>query len=105
MPHSLALSLPLGSPSLLPLLALLLLILFYFAVAIGYCFAVGDGFASFLGRGRFSPVSVVVKVGEEDDEGDGVTNQSPLHPSREWAATVERVAGVANGDMELDLKW
>lgn len=47
---------------------------------------------------------MVVKVGEEDDEGDGVTNQSPLHPGRERAATVERVAGVANGHMELDLK-
>lgn len=47
---------------------------------------------------------MVVKVGEEDDEGDGVANQSPLHPGGEWAAAVERVAGMANGHMELDLK-
>lgn len=104
---TLALSLPLGSAFLLPLLTLLLvriINLLCFAVAIGHCFAIGDSFTSLLGRGRFSPVSVVVKVGKEDDEGDGVTNQSPLHPGREWASTVERVAGVANGHMELDLK-
>lgn len=47
---------------------------------------------------------MIVEVGEEDDEGDRVANQSPLHPSRERAATVERVAGMANGHVELDLK-
>lgn len=46
---------------------------------------------------------MVVEVGEEDDKGDGVANQSPLHPAGEWTAGVEGVAGVADGYVELDL--
>lgn len=49
-------------------------------------------------------VGLVVKIGEQDDERDGVANQSPLHPCWEWAARVERVSGMANSDVELDLK-
>lgn len=95
--------LPLRSSFLLPLLVVLLFL--HFAVAVRYRRgAIGDGFASLLRGGRFAPVSVVVEVGEEDDEGDGVTDQSPLHPGREWAACVEGVASVANGHMELDLE-
>lgn len=47
---------------------------------------------------------MVVEVGEEDDESDGVTDQSPLHPGREWAAGVEGVSSMADGHMELDLE-
>lgn len=65
--------------------------------------AVGDGLASLLRGRRFASVSVVVEVGEEDDEGDSVADQSPLHPGREWAACVEGVASVADGHVELDL--
>lgn len=52
IPLFIALSLLLGSPFLLPLFALLLLLRFLplsFAVAIGNCFAIGDGFAGLLG--------------------------------------------------------
>lgn len=73
-------------------------------MAVGHRFAVGDELAPLVRRGRFPPVSVVVKVGEEDDEGDGIANQGPLHPGREWTAAVEGVAGVADGYMELDLE-
>lgn len=59
--------------------------------------------ASFLWGGRFASVSVVVEVSEEDNEGDSVADQSPLHPAGERAASVEGVAGMANGHMELDL--
>ncbi len=48
-------------------------------------------------------VCLVVEIGKQDDERNGVANQSPLHPGREWAARVERMCGVANGDVELDL--
>lgn len=47
---------------------------------------------------------MVVEVGEEDDESDGVTDQSPLHPGGEWAASVEGVSSMADGHMELDLE-
>lgn len=63
--------------------------------------AVCDGLASFL-RGRFASISVVVEVSEEDDEGDSVADQSPLHPAGERTASVEGVAGVADGHVELD---
>lgn len=46
---------------------------------------------------------MVVEVGKEDDKGDSITNQSPLHPERELTAGVEGVASVTNGHMELDL--
>lgn len=46
---------------------------------------------------------MVVEVGEEDDEGDSIANQSPLHPAGKLAARVEGVASVSNGHMELDL--
>ncbi len=65
--------------------------------------AVCDGLASLLCGGRFASVSVVVEVGEEDDEGDSIANQSPLHPGGERAACVEGVASMADGHMELDL--
>lgn len=64
--------------------------------------AIGDGFAALL-HCRFAPVCVVVEVGEEDDEGDSVADQSPLHPARERTAGVEGVASVADGHVELDL--
>lgn len=66
--------------------------------------AIGDVLAALLLRGRFAPVSVVVEVGEKDDESDGVTDQSPLHPGGEWAAGVEGVSSMADGHMELDLE-
>lgn len=47
---------------------------------------------------------MVVEVGEEDDEGDGIANQSPLHPGGEWTAGVEGVSSMADGHMELDLE-
>lgn len=46
---------------------------------------------------------MIVEVGEEDDEGDSIANQSPLHPAGKWAASVERITGVADGYMKLDL--
>lgn len=74
-------------------------------MAVSYCGgAIGDGLASLLRGRRFASVSVVVEVGEEDDEGDSIADQSPLHPGREWAACVEGVASVADGHMELDLE-
>lgn len=48
-------------------------------------------------------VGLVVEIGKQDDERDGVADQSPLHPGRERAARVERVSGMTNGDVELDL--
>lgn len=75
----------------------------HFAVTVSYHRgAVCDGLASLM-WGRFASVSVVVEVGEEDDEGDSVANQSPLHPEGERAACVEGVAGVPDGHVELDL--
>lgn len=72
-------------------------------MTVGYrAAAVGRGLPS-LQPGGFAPVSVVVEVGEKDDEGDGVADQGPLHPGGERAARVEGVAGVADGHVELDL--
>lgn len=48
-------------------------------------------------------IGLIVEIGKQDDESDGVANQSPLHPSREWAARVERMTRVADGDVKLDL--
>lgn len=91
----------LRSSSLLPLSVILHLL--HFAVTVGYHRgAVGDWFASFE-WGRFASVSVVVEVGKEDDEGDSIANQGPLHPVGEWTSGVEGVAGMANGHVELDL--
>lgn len=75
------------------------------AVAVGgLCDAVGDGLRlTLMRRRRLAPVRVVVEVSEEDDEGDGVADQGPLHPVGERAARVEGVAGVADGHVELDL--
>lgn len=95
--------LPFRSSFLLPLLAVLNFL--HFAVAVSYCRgAVGDRLASLLCGGRFASVRVVVEVGEKDDKGDSVANESPLHPVREWAASVEGVSGVADRHMELDLE-
>lgn len=47
---------------------------------------------------------MVVEIGEEDDESDGIADQSPLHPGGEWTSGVEGVSSVANGYMELDLE-
>lgn len=65
--------------------------------------AVCYGLPSFPRKGRLASISVVVEVGEEDDKGDGVANQSPLHPAGERTAGVEGVAGMADGYVELDL--
>lgn len=65
--------LPFCSPFLLPLLAILHFL--YVAVAVSYCGGtIGDGLASLLLGGRLAPVSVVVEVRKEDDEGDGVAD-------------------------------
>lgn len=66
----------------------------------------GDAVGCTLGRfvPRMLAVRLVVEVGEEDDEGDGIADECPLHPSGERTACVERVGGVADGDVELDLK-
>lgn len=80
-----------------------LLHLLHFAMTVSYHRgAVRRGLDSLL-RGGFASVRVVVEVGEEDDEGYGVANQSPLHPGGELTACVEGVAGVADGHVELDL--
>lgn len=96
-------SLPFCSSFLLPLLTILRLL----CVAVAVCYrraAVGDGLAALLLWGGFASVSVVVEIGEEDDESDGVANQSPLHPGGERTAGVEGVSSVADGYMELDLE-
>lgn len=94
--------LPFRSSFLLPLPIILHLL--HFAMTVSYHRgAVCDGLASLLCGGRFASVSVVVEVGEEDDEGDSIANQSPLHPGREWTACVEGVASMADGHVELDL--
>lgn len=73
-------------------------------MAVSYCRgAIGDRLASLVRRGRFASVRVVVEVGEKDDKGHSIANESPLHPVREWAASVEGVSGVANRHVELDL--
>lgn len=46
---------------------------------------------------------MVVEVGKEDDEGDSVANQSPLHPLRERTARVEGLGSMTDCHMELDL--
>lgn len=90
------------SSFLLPLSVILHV--FHFAMTVSYHRgAVCHGLASLLRRGRFAPVCVVVEVGEEDDEGDGVANQSPLHPGGEWTACVEGVSSMADGYVELNL--
>lgn len=48
-------------------------------------------------------VSLVVEICKQDDESDGVTNQSPLHPGRERAARVKGMSRVTDGDVKLDL--
>lgn len=94
-------------PRLLPFrssfLLLLPVILHFLHFAMTVRSAVHDGLASLLRRERFASVSVVVEVGEEDNEGDSVANKSPLHPGGEWAACIEGVAGVADCHVELDL--
>lgn len=67
--------------------------------------AIGDAVNCRFGRleAWLAAVGLVVEIGKQDDERDGVANQSPLHPGRKWAARVERMSGMANGDMELDL--
>lgn len=67
--------------------------------------AIGDAVHGRFGRleAWLAAVCLVVEIGKQDDECNGVANQSPLHPGREWAARVERMSGVANGDVELDL--
>lgn len=73
-------------------------------MAVGYhSGAVCDRLASLLTGGWFTSVCVVVEVSEQDDEGDSIANQSPLHPGGEWTACVEWVTCVADGDVELDL--
>lgn len=63
------------------------------------------GFAGF-GRGLAAglpTVRLVIEIAEEDDEGEGVSNQTPVHPLRERAVRVQRQSRVANGDVKLDL--
>lgn len=53
-----------------------------------------------------APICLVVEVSKEDNEGEGVTNQTPVHPFGEGAVSVERKSSVANSDVELDLgRW
>ncbi len=64
------------------------------------------GFAGF-GRGvaaGLTAVRLVIEVPEEDDEGEGVSHQTPVHPLRERAVGVQRQGRVADGDVELDLR-
>lgn len=91
------------SSFLLPLLTILRLLCVGVAVS-HHRVTIRDVLAALLLWGRFTSVSVVVEVGEEDDESDGVTDQSPLHPGWEWAAGVEGVSSMANGHVELDLE-
>ncbi len=44
-----------------------------------------------------------VEVGEEDDEGYSVPNESIVHPFGEVAVNVERVDGMHDGQSELQL--
>lgn len=63
------------------------------------------GFAGF-GRGLAAglpTVRLVIEIAKEDDEGEGVSNQTPVHPLRERAVRVQRQGRVANGDVKLDL--
>lgn len=70
--------------------------------AIRQCLAwLGQTFTTWL-----ATICLVIEVSKEDDEGEGITNQTPVHPFREGAVSVERKSSVTNGDMELDLrKW
>lgn len=65
--------------------------------------AVCDDFVLLVGGGGLASISVVVEVGKEDDEGDGVADESPLHPLRERTACVEGLCSVADCHMELNL--
>lgn len=72
--------------------------------------AVGDGLARLrrgggvAACGLLAAVRLVVKVAEQDDEGDGVADEGVVHPVGEVAVDVERQGGVADGDVELDLR-
>lgn len=93
-------SLPFCSSLLLPLS--IFLHFFHVAVTVSHGrSAVGLWLAAFLWW--FASVRVVVEVGKEDDEGDSIADQSPLHPAGEGAASVEGITSVADGYMELDL--
>ena len=60
---------------------------------------------SLVGRSLLPPldVGVVVEIGEEDDEGDCVTDEGVVHPLWEVAVDVERVDGVDYGQTKLEL--
>ena len=47
---------------------------------------------------------MVVEVGEEQDEGDGVSDEREVHPFGKVAVNVERVDGVDDGQAELQLQ-
>lgn len=49
-------------------------------------------------------ISLVVEVPKEDNKGEGITNQTPVHPFREGAVGVQRKSCVTNSDMELNLR-
>lgn len=67
---------------------------------IGQCFAwFGQAFTTWL-----ATICLVVEVPKEDNEGEGITNQTPVHPFREGAVSVEWKSSVTNSDMELDLR-
>lgn len=49
-------------------------------------------------------VGLVVEVAEEDDEGHGVNDQTPVHPHRKRTVQVQRLNSVSDGNMELNLQ-
>ncbi len=64
------------------------------------------GFAGFgcgLAAG-LAAVRLVIEIPKEDDEGEGVSDQTPVHPLREQAVGVQRQSRVADGDVKLDLR-
>lgn len=48
-------------------------------------------------------ISMDVKVGKEDYEGDGISNEAVVHPLGEVAVNVQRVSGMDDGQGELKL--
>ncbi len=48
-------------------------------------------------------VCLNIEVSEESNEGDGISNESIVHPLGKVAVNVERVEGMYNGETELQL--
>ena len=65
--------------------------------------AVSQGHSAALTLATLADVGVDVEVCEEDDERYGIAYQAVVHPLGEVAVNVEGMAGVDDGQSELQL--